>query len=99
MLIRRNSEDIQEIKRMVKGLNLGLSHLMNFDSEYLVNIVCRDSRDRVILDVLLAVGYTGLSPKEIYAKVRRYGLKYHHIGRRIKRINRRNGCKMRLVRE
>ena len=89
MLVRRNSEEIREMKRMLTGLSRGLSHLMDFDSEYLVNMVCRDSRDRAILDVLRAAGSTGLSPKKIHAKVRRYGLKYHHITRRIKRMNKR----------
>ena len=89
MLIRRNSEEIREIKRMLRGLSRGLSHLMDFDSGYLVNMVCRDSRDRTILDVLLAAGSDGLSPKETHAKVRRYGLKYHHITRRIRRMNKR----------
>ena len=89
MLVRRNSDELREIKRMLRGISRGLSHLMDFDSEYLVNMVCRDSRDRVILDVLRAAGLDGLSPKEIHGKVRRYGLKYHHITRRIKRMNRR----------
>jgi len=62
---------------------------MDFDSEYLVNMSCRDSRDRVILDVLRAAGPAGLSPKQIHINVRRYGLKYHHISRQIKRMNKR----------
>ena len=89
MLVRRNNEEIREIKRMLRGLSRGLSHLMDFDSEYLVNMVCRDSRDQVILETLRATGSDGLSPKEIHFKVRRYGLKYHHITRRIKRMNKR----------
>jgi len=89
MLIRRNSREIREIKRMLRGLSLGLSHLMDFDSDYLVNVVCRDSRDRAILDVLRAAGSDGLPPKKIHARVRRYGLKYHHITRRVKRMNKR----------
>ena len=89
ILVRRNSEELREIKRMLKGLSLGLGHLMDFESEYLVSMVCRDSRDRVILDVLRAAGPAGLSPKEIYTHVCRYGLKYHHITRRIKWMNKR----------
>ena len=89
MLINRNSRELREIKRMLRGLSLGLSYLMDFDSEYLVGMVCCDSRDRVILDVLRAAGSGGLSPKTIHVKVRRYGLKYHHITRRIKRMNKR----------
>lgn len=89
ILIDRNSRELREIKRMLRGLSLGLSHLMDYDSEYLVNMVCRDSRDEMILDVLHECGPAGLSPKEIFLKVRRYGLKYHHISRRIKRMNKR----------
>jgi len=89
ILVRRNAEEIREIKRMLRGLTLGLSHLMDFDSQYLIDMVCQDSRDGAILDVLRAAGANGLSPKEIHAQVRCYGLKYHHITRRIKRMNKR----------
>jgi hypothetical protein len=89
ILIDRNSRELREIKRMLRGLSLGLSHLMDFDSEYLVKMVCCDSRDEMILDVLHECGPAGLSPKEIFLKVRRYGLKYHHVSRRINRMNKR----------
>jgi hypothetical protein len=89
ILVRRNAEEIREIKRMLRGLTLGLSHLMDFDSQYLIDMVCQDSRDGAILDVLRAAGANGLSPKEIHAQVRRYGLKYHHVTRRINRMNKR----------
>jgi hypothetical protein len=89
ILIDRNSRELREIKRMLKGLSLGLSHLMDYPSEYLVTMVCRDSRDEMILDVLRECGPAGLSPREIFLKVRRYGLKYHHITRRIRRMNKR----------
>ncbi|MDH5482629.1 MAG: hypothetical protein OEY22_07115 [Candidatus Bathyarchaeota archaeon] len=88
-LVRRNSEDIREIKRMLRGLSYGLRHLMDFQGQYLVDMVCQDSRDQAILDVLRSAGSDGLSPKEIHARVRRYGLKYHHISRRINRMNKR----------
>jgi hypothetical protein len=89
VLIDRNSRELREIKRMLRGLSLGLSYMMDFDSEYLLKMICRDSRDEVILDVLHECGPAGLSPREIFLKVRRYGLKYHHITRRIKRMNKR----------
>jgi hypothetical protein len=62
---------------------------MDVDSQYLIDIACSDSRDQAILDILRAAGSEGLSPKEIHEHVRRYGLKYHHITRRIKRMNKR----------
>lgn len=89
ILIARNSRELREIKRMLRGLSLGLSHLMDYPSDYLVKMICRDSRDAVILDVLHECGPAGLSPQKIHFKVRRYGLKYHHITRRIKRMNKR----------
>ena len=89
ILIDRNSRELREIKRMLRGLSLGLSYMMDFDSAYLIRMVCCDSRDEAILDVLRAAGPDGLSPQKIHFKVRRYGLKYHHITRRIKRMNKR----------
>jgi len=89
ILVRRNADEIREIKRMLRGLSYGLRHLMDFDSRYLIEMVCQDSRDQAILDVLRAAGSDGLPPKEIHARVRRYGLKYHHITRRINRMNKR----------
>jgi len=89
ILIDRNSRELREIKRMLRGLSLGLSHLMDYPGEYLLRMVCRDSRDDFILDVLHECGPAGLSPKQIHFKVRRYGLKYHHITRRINRMNKR----------
>ena len=87
MLIKRNSREIRDIRRMLRGLSLGLSHLMDYPGEYLLKMICHDSRDEIILDVLHECGPAGLSPKEIFLKVRRYGLKYHHITRRINRMN------------
>jgi hypothetical protein len=52
-------------------------------------MICCDSRDQAILDVLRAAGSAGLSPKEIHLEVRRYSLKYHRITRRIKLMNKR----------
>lgn len=89
MLIRRNSEELREIKRMLKGISRGLAHLMDFDSEYLIGMVCEDSRDEAILDLLLSVGSDGLPPREIHVRLKGYGLKYHHISRRINRMNKR----------
>jgi hypothetical protein len=62
---------------------------MDFDSQYLIDMACSDSRDQAILDILRAVGSEGLPPKDIHARVAKYGLKYHHITRRIKRMNKR----------
>jgi len=52
-------------------------------------MVCRDSHDRAILDVLRAAGPAGLLPKQIHAEVHRQGLKYHHVSRHIRRMNKR----------
>ena len=88
-LIDRNTEELREIRRIVSGLSLGLSYLMDYKSDYLIKMVCHDSRDELILDLLHESGSAGLSPKDIFFKMRRYGLKYHHISRRIKRMNKR----------
>ena len=88
LLIRRNSRELSEVKQKLRGLNLGLSYLMDFDSEYLVGVACKDSRDKAILAELRAAGVDGISPKQIHLNVRRStGLKYHHISRRIRWMN------------
>ena len=89
ILVRRNAEDIRDIKRMLTGVTFGLRHLMEFDSQYLLDMACVDSRDQAILDLLREVGPSGLSPKEIHSRLSRHGLKYHHITRRITRMNKR----------
>jgi len=89
ILIDRNTKELKEIRRVVTGLSRGLSYMMDFESEYLGKMVCSDSRDERILEVLLAAVPAGLSPQKIHFKVRRYGLKYHHISRRIRRMNKR----------
>ena len=88
-LINRNSAEVREIKRMLRGLTRGLSYMLKFDSTDLVRIACKDSRDEILLDLLVAAGTEGLWVKTIYGQMRRYGLKYHHVTRRIKRMNRR----------
>lgn len=62
-LIRRNSEELREIKRMLRGISYGLRHLMDFDSQYLIDMVCGDSRDEAVLDVLRAAGSNGCLQK------------------------------------
>jgi hypothetical protein len=62
---------------------------MDVDSQYLIDMACNDSRDQAILEILRAAGSEGLSPKEIHARVKGCGLKYHHITRRINRMNKR----------
>jgi hypothetical protein len=89
ILVRRNAEDIRDIKRMLTGLTFGLRHLMEFNSQYLLDTACVDTRDQAILDLLHEVGPYGLSPNEIHSRLSRHGLKYHHITRRIIRMNKR----------
>jgi hypothetical protein len=48
-----------------------------------------DSRDEAILQVLRQSYPEGKLPKDIYLDVRRHGLQYHHVTRRIKRMNKR----------
>jgi len=72
---------------MVRGLSFGLRHFMEYDREYLIDLVCLDSRGEAILDILRGAGPDGLMSGEIYAKVRGYGSRYHHVTCRIQRMN------------
>lgn len=62
-LVRRNAEDIRDVKRMLTGLSRGLSYLMDYESDYLLGIAVKDSRDQAILDVLRAAGAEVCCPK------------------------------------
>lgn len=86
ILIRRNAEDSREIKRLLRGVLFELRH-KDRDSTDLLDLVCRDGRDAAILDVLREAGSSGVLPKDIYAKVAKFGLQYHHISRRINAMN------------
>lgn len=88
ILIRRNTEELREIKRMLRGMRYELRH-QDYGPTYLFDLVCQDSRDEAILDVLREAGPAGLLPKDIHAKVAKFGLQYHHITRRINRMNKR----------
>lgn len=69
-------------------LSLGLKDFMKFEGGLLVEMVAKDSRDVAILEELRAAGPCGRAPREIWENVRRStGLKYHHVSRRIKRMN------------
>jgi hypothetical protein len=88
VLVRRNAEDLREIKRMLRGLRYEFRH-QNYGSAYLLELVCKDSRDQAILDVLREAGPRGILPKDIHAKVAKFGLQYHHVTRRVNRMNKR----------
>ena len=88
ILIRRNTEELREIKRMLRGMRYE-QRRQDYGSAYLFDLVCRDSRDGAILDVLREAGPNGMLPRDIYAKVAKFGLQYHHITRRINRMNKR----------
>ena len=88
ILIRRNTEELREIKRMLRGMRYE-QRRQDYGSAYLFDLVCQDSRDGAILDVLREAGPEGMLPRDIYAKVAKFGLQYHHITRRINRMNRR----------
>jgi hypothetical protein len=63
---------------------------LGLEPEELLEVATKDNgADLAILEVLREAGVEGKLPKDIWQDVRRHGLKYHHITRRIKRMNRR----------
>jgi len=76
------------MKRILRRLSEGLDPFLIFDKDFIISMACEDEVDRAILDVLRAAGSAGLLPKDVLPQVEHYGLKYWHITRRIKRINR-----------
>jgi hypothetical protein len=88
-IIYRNAKELRDVKRDLRQLTFGLRHLMEYDSQFLEETACLDGRDEAILQVLRQSYPEGKLPKDIYLDVRRHGLQYHHVTRRIKRMNRR----------
>jgi len=81
--------DINEMKRILRRLSEGLDPFLIFDKDYVISIACEDEVDRALLDVLRTAGSVGILPKDFLPQVEHYGLKYWHVTRRIKRVNRR----------
>jgi len=73
---------------MLRGLSLGLHRIMDFDANYLIGLVCADSRDLVILQALREIYPHGLGPKKLQKLLWRHAaLKSHNFSRRTRRIN------------
>ena len=87
-LVYRNKRELQEVKRMLRGLSLGLHRIMDFDANYLVGLVCVDSRDLLIMQALREIYPRGLGPIKMQKLLgRRTGLKEFNFRRRIQRMN------------
>jgi hypothetical protein len=93
--VQRLRVEVHENNLMLRQLLLGLASLMQYEGRFLEDVAVtdrygrRDDLDFAILSVLRQAPASGILPRDIYLKVRRSGLLYHHVSRRVKRMNKR----------
>jgi len=67
----------------------GLEHEFLFDTEYILDIACKDEVDKAIIDVLRSAGAAGKLPRDIAKDLKGYGLKPWNVTQRTRRMNKR----------
>jgi len=81
--------EIRELRKTQRYMIQGLEHEFLFDTEYIIDIACRDEVDEAIIDVLRSAGEAGKLPKDIANNLKRYKLKPWNVTQRIRRMNKR----------
>lgn len=68
-----------------------LQPTLQFEEAYIVQVVCQDEADNVLLDYLVSQGDLGITPSEAcqYQPLRKFKFKPFHITRRVQRMNKR----------
>lgn len=86
-LIKRLDRKIDKIDLRTRQMMAGLHEWMNFEANYIEEVVCRDQVDSVLIARLIQAGEGGISPSEIVRDMPQYGLKRWDVTRRIQRMN------------
>lgn len=88
-LLKKTQKDIEEIKLTQRTILSGLKDFFNFKQPMIEKIVCADEVDKEILQALFEGGSTGLLPKDLAARLTRFGVSRHQTSRRLLRMNKR----------
>ena len=81
--------EIRELRKTQRYMIQGLEHEFLFDTEYIVEIACKDEVDKAIIDVLRSAGESGKLSRDVSNELKRYKLKPWNVTQRIRRMNRR----------
>ena len=88
-LLHGIKREIRELRKAQRYMIQGLEHEFLFDSEYVINIACKDEVDQAILDVLRSAGEAGKLPRDIADDLKLYKLNAWNVTQRIRRMNKR----------
>ena len=79
--------EIRELRKTQRYMIQGLEHEFLFDTEYIVEVACKDEVDEAIIDVLRSAGAAGKLPRDVANELKRYKLKPWNVTQRIRRMN------------
>ena len=88
-LLHGIKHEIRELRKTQRYMIKGLEHEFLFDTEYILDIGCKDEVDEAIIDVLRSAGAAGKLPRDIAKDLKRYRLKPWKVTQRIRRMNKR----------
>ena len=88
-LLHGLKREIRELRKTQRYMIRGLEHEFLFDTEYIVEIACKDEVDEAIIDVLRSAGESGKLPRDIANELKRYKLNPWNVTQRIRRMNKR----------
>jgi len=88
-LLHGIKREIRELRKTQRYMIQGLEHEFLFDTEYIVEIACKDEVEEAIIDVLRSAGEAGKLPRDVANELKRYKLKPWNVTQRIRRMNKR----------
>ena len=88
-LLHSLKREIRELRKTQRYMIQGLEHEFLFDTEYVLDIACKDEVDEAIIDVLRNAGAAGKLPRDVANELKRYKLNPWNVTQRIRRMNKR----------
>lgn len=86
-LIKRLDRKIDKIDLRTRQMIAGLHEWMDFEPNYIEEVVCKDDVDAALITRLIQAGEGGISPSETVHDLAQYGLRRWDVTRRIQRMN------------
>jgi len=82
---------MRRIETRLQVLTRSMQPFMTFEPDYILQVVCRDERDRALFDYLISQGDLGITPTEacVAKDLKGFKFKKFQVTRRIQRMNRR----------
>ena len=89
LLLKRALRDLNDVKLVQRTILAGLKGLFHFEKPMIQKIAYLDEVDEEILELLYEARNAGMLPKDVATRLESFGIKRHHVSRRIQRMNKR----------